>query len=107
MSTLDFELEIGLGAAGTYPVVARGPSGEVATSMRLPLTSAELDRQIAVVRGAVLASSVEVRRVPTTDEEPVRELGQRLFETLIADRVLALYVASRQRAREQSCALRP
>jgi hypothetical protein len=106
MTMLDFELEIGPGAAGTYPVVARAPGGEVATSMRLPLTFAELDHQIATVRGAVLASTAVVRRPPTSDEKPVRELGQRLFEALVADDVRGLYVASRQRAHEQGSTLR-
>jgi hypothetical protein len=106
MTTLDFELEIGSGAAGTYPVVARAPGGEVATSMRLPLTPAELDQQIAVVRGAVLASTAVVRRAPTTDEKPVRELGQQLFEALVCGDVRGLYVASRQRAHEQGSVLR-
>ncbi|HSL07093.1 MAG TPA: CHAT domain-containing protein [Pseudonocardiaceae bacterium] len=106
MTTLDFELEIGSGAAGTYPVVARAPGGEVATSMRLPLTPVELDQQIAVVRGAVLASTAVVRRAPTTDEKPVRDLGQQLFEALVAGDVRGLYVASRQRAHEQGSVLR-
>ncbi|MGH3807294.1 MAG: CHAT domain-containing protein [Pseudonocardiaceae bacterium] len=106
MTTLDFELEIGSGAAGTYPVVARTPGGEVATSMRLPLTLTELDHQIAVVRGAVLASTAVVRRAPTTDEKPVRELGQQLFETLVCGDVRGLYLASRQHAHEQGSVLR-
>ncbi|MGH3837860.1 MAG: CHAT domain-containing protein, partial [Pseudonocardiaceae bacterium] len=106
MTTLDFELEIGSGAAGTYPVVARAPGGEVATSMRLPLTLAELDHQIAVIRGAVLASTAVMHRTPAAGEEPVRELGQRLFEALVSGDVRGLYAASRQRAHEQGTALR-
>lgn len=106
MTTLDFELEIGLGAAGSYPVVARAPSGEAATTLRWSLTPAELDDQLAVIEDKVLASSAVVRRVPTAEEQPVRELGQRLFEALIADEVRALYVASRQRARDNGFVLR-
>ncbi len=106
MNTLDFELEISSGTAGTYPMVARAPGGEVATTMRLPLTSAELDHHLAVVRDKVLASSAVLRGAPTSDERPVRELGRRLFEALFADDVRSLYVASRQRAREQDSVLR-
>jgi tetratricopeptide (TPR) repeat protein len=106
MNTLDFELEISSGAAGTYQVVARAPGGEVATIMRLSLSSAELDHHIAVVRDKVLASSAVLRGAPTADERPVRELGRRLFEALFADDVRSLYVASRQRAREQNSVLR-
>ena len=87
MGTLDFELEIGPGAADSYPVVARAPGGEAATTLRLPLTPAELDHQLVVIKDKVLVSSAMVRRAPTEDEQPVRELGQRLFEALIADDV--------------------
>ncbi|MGH3828947.1 MAG: CHAT domain-containing protein [Pseudonocardiaceae bacterium] len=106
MTTLDFELEISPGTGGTYPVAARAPGGEAATSMRLLLSCADLDHQLAVVRDKVLASSAMLRGSPTADERPVRDLGQRLFEALVADDVRSLYVASKQRARENDCALR-
>ncbi len=106
MTTLDFELEIGPGVAGSYPVVARAPGGEVATTLQWSLTPTELDHQLAVIKDKVLVSSAVLRRAPTEDEQPVRDLGQRLFEALIADQVLALYVASRQRARENGGVLR-
>ena len=57
MTTLDFEREISPGVAGSYPVVARAPGGEVATTLRWPLTPAELDHQFAVIKDKVLASS--------------------------------------------------
>ncbi|MGH3719908.1 MAG: CHAT domain-containing protein [Pseudonocardiaceae bacterium] len=106
MTTLDFELQIGLGAAGRYPVLARAPGGEADSNMRWSLTPAELDYQLAVIKDKVLLSSVVMRRAPTEYEQPVRELGQRLFDELIADDVRALYVASRQRARANDCLLR-
>jgi hypothetical protein len=43
-----------------------------------------------VVEDKVLVSSAVVRRAPTEDEQPVRELGQRLCETVITDDVRAL-----------------
>jgi CHAT domain-containing protein len=106
MTTLDFELEIGLGVAGCYPVVARAPGGEAESTLRWSLTPAELDRQLAVIADKVLVSSAVVRRAVTEHEQPVRELGQRLFEALIAGDVYALYVASEQRAHEQQSTLR-
>ncbi|MGH3767284.1 MAG: hypothetical protein ACRDS0_06080 [Pseudonocardiaceae bacterium] len=106
MTTLDFELEIGPGVAGSYPVVARVPGGEAATTLRWSVTPAELDHQLAVIKDKVLMSAAVVRRAPTEDEQPVRALGQRLFEAVIGDDVRALNVASRQRARDQSSALR-
>jgi len=115
MTTLDFELEVSSDTGHTYRVsdtghtyrvVARASGGEVAATMRLPFTSAELDYQLAVVRDKVLASSAVLRGAPTADERPVRELGQRLFEALIVDEVRSLYVTSRQRARDQRSVLR-
>jgi WD40 repeat protein len=106
MMTLDFELEISSGAHHTYPITARAPGGEAAATMRLALTSAELDYHLTVVRDKVLASSAVLRGTPTADERPVRDLGQLLFEALVIDDVRSLYVTSRQRARENDCALR-
>lgn len=54
VATLDFELEIAPGAADSYPVVARAPVGEAATTMRLSLTPTELDQQLTVVKDKVL-----------------------------------------------------
>jgi len=106
MTTLDFELEISGGEVGNYSVVARGPSGEAATTVRWPLAPAELDHQLLVIKDKVLVSSTVIRRAPTEYEQPVRQLGQRLFQVVIADEVLALYVASRQRARANGDVLR-
>lgn len=106
MTTLDFELEIGPGAAGSYPVVARAPGGEACADLLWSVTPAELDRRLAVIKDKVLVSSAVVRRAATEEEQPVRAMGQRLFEALIADDVRALYVASRQRARDQGSMLR-
>ncbi len=54
MTTLDFELEIGLGAAGNYPMVARAPSGEAAATLRWSATPAEHEHLLAVVKDKVL-----------------------------------------------------
>jgi tetratricopeptide (TPR) repeat protein len=106
MVTLDFELEISSGTDHTYPVVARVPGAEAVTTMRLPVTSAELDDDLAVVRDNVVASSAVLRGEPTADERPVRQLGRRLFQAVVCDEVRSLYVASRQRAGEQGSVLR-
>jgi hypothetical protein len=102
MEILDFEMEIGDLAGHGYPVTARAPAGEASANMRLPLTREELDRQLAVINDAVLASSAIARRVATDDEQPVQQFGQQLFDALVSDDVRALYVASaghRQRER--------
>jgi hypothetical protein len=107
MDTLDFEVEIGLETAQGYPVNARGlGSGEAATSMRLPLTSDELDYQLAVITDAVLASSAVVRRIATREEQPVQQLGRQLFEGLLSGDVRELFGAISQRARQEGHRMR-
>jgi hypothetical protein len=106
MQQVDFEVEISPGADRRYPVTARAPGGDAATSMHLPLTLEELDHQLAVITDAVLASSAVVRRLPTSDELPVQRFGRRLFEALVTGDVHALYVTSAQRAREEGATLR-
>jgi hypothetical protein len=105
MDALDFELEIGDPENQRYPVTARAPGGEAATSMHLAGTAEEFDRELAVISDAVLASSAVARRAIVGDERPVQQLGQRLFEALVTDDVRGLYVASAQRAarRAGSC----
>src|SRR5215475_8443463 len=106
MEILDFEMEIGDLAGHGYPVTARAPAGEASASLRLPLTREELDRQLAVINDAVLASSAIARRAATDDEQPVQQFGRQLFDALVTDDVRALYVASAQRARDEGASLR-
>jgi WD40 repeat protein len=106
MDTLDFELEIGDPENQRYPVTARAPGGEAATTMHLAGTVEEFDHELAVISDAVLASSAIARRAIVGDEMPVQQLGQRLFEALVTDDVRGLYVASAQRAREEGRVLR-
>lgn len=106
MTTLDFELEIGAGVAGRYPMTARAPGGEVSTTLRWSLTAADLHNQLAIIEDKVLVSAAVVRRAATEHEQPVRALGQQLFEALITGDVYALYVASRQRVRDHDGTLR-
>jgi CHAT domain/WD domain, G-beta repeat len=106
MATLDLEVEIGLpGAEGSYPVFARA-AWKADGTLRWPWTPANFNRQLTAIQDNVLASSAPVRRVATEDEQPVRELGQRLFEALIADDVRDLYEDSKRRARADGGVLR-
>jgi tetratricopeptide (TPR) repeat protein len=74
--------------------------------MRLPLTPRELEARIARIKDAVIASSATVRRSLTNEERPVQELGQLLFDSLLADNVRGLLLASRQRAAQEGGRLR-
>ncbi|MGH3982409.1 MAG: hypothetical protein ACRDST_06910 [Pseudonocardiaceae bacterium] len=106
MITLDLEVEIGLpGAEGTYPVRASA-AWKADGTLRWSWTPAEFNRQLAAIQDNMLASSTPVRRMATEDEQPVRELGQRLFQALIADDVRVLYEDSKRRARADGGVLR-
>jgi len=104
---LDFELEIGPAGDAGYPVTARVTGGgEASEVMSWPMTGRELDAQLAAIRDSVLASSATVRRLSTLDEQPVRELGQRLFDAAISNQIRVLYAAAYQQSRRQDRPLR-
>ncbi|MGH4008008.1 MAG: CHAT domain-containing WD40 repeat protein [Pseudonocardiaceae bacterium] len=106
MATLDFEVEIGLpGAEGRYPVPASA-AWKADGTLRWSWTPADFNRQLAAIQASVLASSAPVRWAATENEQPVRELGQRLFEALIVDDVRDLYEDSKRRARADGGVLR-
>ncbi|MGH8887347.1 MAG: CHAT domain-containing protein [Egibacteraceae bacterium] len=107
MAGLSFEIEIGPGSDGSYPVTARAPGGgEAAAIMRLPLNGQDLESQLAVVKDAVLASSAIHRRIPTPPERPVQELGRDLFDALVTGDVRVLFGTGYQQARQQGIDLR-
>jgi len=103
MTTLDLELEIGRNTGGNYPVVAR--VGEQVATSQLPASSAPLAHQPGAVKTEVLASS-QACVAASEDEQPMRDWGQQLFEALVTGDVRELYVASRQRSREQGSTMR-
>ncbi|MFI0444539.1 CHAT domain-containing protein [Actinomadura sp. 6N118] len=106
MQTRNFEIEIGPGDTGIYPVRVRTPGEVVDGVMRLPLPADELDYELEAISGFVLASSAVRRRLASRDEEPVRELGRRLFEALFTGRVHGLYTAGLHERTVQRLVLR-
>jgi WD40 repeat protein len=76
---LDFELEIGPGAGGEYPLaVVRSPAGEARATLRFPV-----DTWRAALAG---------------EEGTIRSFGAALFEALMAGEVRSRYDVSRDRA---------
>ncbi|WP_326721302.1 CHAT domain-containing protein [Streptomyces sp. NBC_00243] len=98
---VDFQVEIGLPGKDGYPVVFRAAGGEEAPGvLRLPPIQ-DVEALAARVPDAVLASSARVRRAVVGDEAPVRELGQILFDALLAGTGSALLMAARNRVAHQ------
>ncbi|MGW3311389.1 CHAT domain-containing protein [Streptomyces sp. NPDC001073] len=115
METLDFHVEIGTGSADdrdpgrprSYEITLRGPAGDEASEVRpFPLTPGELRALDTTVPHAVLSSAARLRRAPTDDELPVRELGRRLYEFLLGGKGRPLLAAARHRAAHDDRPLR-
>jgi WD40 repeat protein len=102
-----FEVEIGPGdAPGMFRVeVVASPAGEGSATVELD-TDALMARR-GLLQQAVLASAVPRRWVLPETEQPVREIGQVLFATLLGTgEVAGLYRASAAVAAEYGQALR-
>ena len=102
----EMELEIGAGhSAGNYVVrVIRAPTGgEPSGSLKLDVE--EILSMLPVLEATVLASAVLRRSVPVA-EQPVREVGRRLFEALFTGPVYGMYRASLAVVQERGTRLR-
>lgn len=108
MQYLDFDLEIGLGTEGTYPVkVLRSPAGEAEGSMRFPFDAPTLENRLLKLQNALLRSGGEQRRrILSADEQAMQDFGQRLFEALLVGDLRSRYDVSRERAARESKGLR-
>jgi formylglycine-generating enzyme required for sulfatase activity len=91
LSYLDFELEIGLGSGGDYPVaVVRSPAGEARETMHLLFGEQALRECLTVLQ----------------DRFSARDFGQKLFEALFSGEVRSRYDVSLDRAEQQVKGLR-
>ncbi len=88
--------------AGSYEVLATGPTGETTGQFRLPLSKLELENiALKLSRGRNV-----VRRVDSPELELVRGLGGSLFEALFSGKVRDLYRDSFAVARQEGRGLR-
>jgi outer membrane protein assembly factor BamB len=102
----DIELEIGAGSsAGHYSVrvIRAAAGGEPAAPLELDVEGV-LDRR-ELLETTLLASAVARRSVPVA-EQPVRQVGQQLFEALFTGPVYGMYRASLGVAQQQGRRLR-
>ena len=107
MEYLDFELEIGPGEAGEYPVaVIRSPAGEVRLTMQFPFDGPTLTNRLQALEIALLRSSGTRRRAATREEQVVEQFGRELSEAVLAGEVRVLFDVSRREAFEQDLGLR-
>ena len=98
---LTFQLEIGPGSEGEYPLrVQHSPAGEGRGRFRFPFNDLALESYLEEMQIA-LARSGRRRTRPTEQELSVQDFGARLFEALFSGEVLRLYDASRRQAAEQ------
>jgi WD40 repeat protein/tetratricopeptide (TPR) repeat protein len=107
MEAQDFRVEIGAGGAQGYEVILRAPDGgEAVVTMRLPRDAGELEALAARVPDAVIASSAVVRRDLYSDERPVRQLGELLFDAVLAGDGRGMFAACRHQAAREGRQLR-
>lgn len=102
----DIELEIGAGtAAGTYEVrvIHAAAGGEPVAHLELDV--AEVLGRRDLLEATLLASAVARRSGPAA-EQPVRDVGQQLFQALFTGPVYGMYRASLGVAQQQGKRLR-
>ncbi|MFJ7206810.1 CHAT domain-containing protein [Streptomyces sp. NPDC098789] len=102
----DLELEVSRTRPDAYEVrvVHAAAGGEPSAELRLDVDGL-LGRR-AALEATVLASSVHARRAVPATEEPVRQVGQQLFEALFTGPVYGTYRASSGVAQERQERLR-
>ena len=104
---LDFDLEIGCGEGGAYPVaVLYSPAGNARGQMIFPFRDLELENRLLTLHNALLKSDSPRRKMLTDDAQTVRDFGRALFVALLRDDIRSAYDVSRRIAREQGCGLR-
>src|SRR4051812_37196682 len=94
----DFELQIGAGQDGKYPVeVVRSPAGESQATMQFPFGADALSAQLQALEAAILDAA---------GESTLRSFGQALFEALFSGAVQDRYVVSLPQALQARKGLR-
>lgn len=107
---LEFEIEVGQGRDGEYPVSAASAAGQVQETMRLPFDpqalGSELEALHAGLRAAQSPAEGGRRRKESAPEPQPHAFGQALFDALFRGEVRALYHASRYQAAQEEKLLR-
>ncbi|RPI35479.1 MAG: CHAT domain-containing protein [Methanoregulaceae archaeon] len=101
----DFDVEIQKEPGGNYTVIVQqSPAGEAKEIIQFPFDEKKLERQQDKLRIALRRG--RTRQICAEDEQPVKELGKELFDTIFPGEVGTRYDVSRQMARQEDMGLR-
>jgi hypothetical protein len=103
---LEFEIEIGQGRNGEYPVSATSAAGQAQGMMRLPFTPQALQSELAGLHATLRPTERGHREKETTQQQEPHAFGQALFDALFRGDVRVLYNTSRYQAAEEDKLLR-
>ena len=105
---LDFEIEIGPGIGGReYPLtVIRSPGGEAHERLIFPFDELALASRLKDLQIALLRSGGTRRQALTSEEQTVKDFGEKLFAALITGETRSRYDVSKQIAAHQKKGLR-
>jgi len=114
MNYLDFEVEIGQGLEGDYPVRISSPAGPASGTLRLPFDKGALAARLALVQAGLIRRGPASRgpEAPTkagaADGSPVeiQALGRELFGALFDPAMTTLLLQSQERADDKDRGLR-
>jgi outer membrane protein assembly factor BamB len=107
MQYLDFELEIGPGSGGDYPVsIIHSPAGEARGTLHLPFNQLELRDRLQGIEMALLRSAVARRRIVPREELQVQTFGAELYDALLGGELRAVFDVSREQAAARHLGLR-
>ncbi|MEU6064044.1 CHAT domain-containing protein [Streptomyces sp. NPDC047082] len=99
----DFVVEMSEAADG-YDIEVSSPCGE--DRLITQIDAHGLLNRLPTLQAAVLGSAARSRGVSTELEAPVREVGGVLYDAVFQNAIKALYLASRQKARDRDQRLR-
>jgi hypothetical protein len=85
MDYVDFQIEVGAGQGGEYPIHVRSEFGETDGTFRLPFDTLALQNRLQSLQIALLRSATASRRVASPEEEVVQQFGRELFESLLKE----------------------
>jgi hypothetical protein len=101
----DFDVEVRKEPGGKYTVIVQqSPAGEAKEIIEFPFDEKKLERQQDKLRIALRRG--RTRQICAEDEQPVKELGKELFDTIFPGEVGIRYDVSRQMARQEDMGLR-
>jgi len=103
---LEFEIKIGQGRDGEYPVTVTSAAGHAQEMMRLPFDPQALESELDALRAALRPAEVGRRKKESRPEQEAQAFGQALFDALFRGEVRVLYNSSRYQAAEKGKLLR-